>query len=85
MTVKCLDNVKKDVIVDLYRVYGRTITSLAKDFNVSRRTVYRVLAEQGITFTPPEPCPKPKSLLARIADAVFKRHLKRIPFNATQP
>lgn len=52
MTVKCLDSIDKDVLVDLYKYYNHSVTDLANLFQVSRRTVYRVLAENGITFEP---------------------------------
>ena len=65
MTVKCVDNAEKDIIVDLYRAYGISVTQLAGDFEVSRKTIYRVLAEQGITchrITKPKPKHKPLTI-----------------------
>lgn len=71
MTVKCVDRFEKDVIVDLYKIYNVSVTQLAGDFQVSRRTIYRVLAEQGITFEKPEPAEsEPRSLIQRISDTL---------------
>lgn len=47
MTVRCLDDDEKDAIVDMYTLYGFAVSDLARDFEVSRRTIYRVLDEQG--------------------------------------
>lgn len=52
MTVKILDQIQKDTLVDMYRHYNVKPSFLAREFNISRRTVYRVLNEQGIYRTP---------------------------------
>lgn len=80
MTVRCVDKVEKDMIVDLYRIYNVSVTQLAGDFQVSRRTVYRVLAEQGITFSQPEP--EPLTFLQKLINAFRRKILFFIP--ATQ-
>lgn len=46
MTVKCLNEVQKVTITDLYRYYKHSKSKLAKEFKVSRRTINRVLEEQ---------------------------------------
>lgn len=48
MTVKILDQIQKDTLVDMYRHYNVKPSHLAREFKVSSRTVYRVLNEQGI-------------------------------------
>lgn len=84
MTVKCVDAFEKDVIVDLYRFYGHSVTKLATDFQVSRKTIYRILAEQGITFNKPEPKPEPQptNFLQRMTNAIRRKVSFLIP--ATQ-
>ena len=48
MTVKCLNEIQKSVIADLYLMKLRTINELCKDYHVSRRTLGRALLERGI-------------------------------------
>lgn len=51
MTVKCLDNLSKEKVVKSY-LCGVKQKELAEIWNVSARTIHRVLVEQGIM--PPE-------------------------------
>lgn len=47
MSVKCLSDNSKEVIGRTYSLYNTSIKELAEDWNVSPRTIGRVLEEQG--------------------------------------
>ena len=80
MTVKCLNEVQKSIIADLYREHQFSKSYLAKNYGVSRRTIARVIEErefdaslgiEGITVPQQQQIPR-QSLLQRIK-AAFKR------------
>lgn len=48
MTVKCLNEFEKSIIADLYQLGTRSIKDLVNEYNVSRRTIGRVLVERGV-------------------------------------
>lgn len=63
MTVRKLNEIEKSVIADAYLIHKDRISQLARRFNVSRRTIDRVLIERGVkTIRPaikqvPQPIP----------------------------
>jgi hypothetical protein len=48
MTVKCLNELQKEVLVNSFQHHHQCIDSLAIFYDCSRRTVIRVLEEKGI-------------------------------------
>ena len=51
MTVKCLPDIDKTEIAQLYASKLMSSDDLAKCYSVSRRTINRVLVEQGVART----------------------------------
>jgi len=48
MTVKCITKTQKAIIAQQYCFIKVPVKSLAQDYQVSTRTIHRVLVEQGV-------------------------------------
>lgn len=81
MTVKCITEPQKDVLIQLWREYG-SITELALVFHRSARTIYRVLEERGFN---PVKCSKPQSAALPVKPVAPIPKSAQIPLFQTFP
>lgn len=81
MTVKCLNDIEKACIAYNYVHAGASSEELAKENNVSPRTINRVLVEKGVARTPKR---KPKVIPAAPVVPLYTQQVE-LPITMVEP